>query len=135
MANHDLAVDGKGMRVRRRRRLLANDDFIPPTPVANFGIHSQITVAAHDDGSLDVAWLDYAGGKSAPWAVPAPAMINVTHIDAALATAIATTATGSMMSYKLLGFAEDRDRRRLPRLQQGSPAQDVHEGRPEQHQR
>jgi len=37
--------------------------------------------------------------------VPAPAMINVTHVDAALATAT-TTATG-VKSYKLLGFAED----------------------------
>ena len=104
VANHDLAVDGKGT-VFNVADDYFNDGFIPPTPVANFGIHSQITVAAHDDGSLDVAWLDYAGGKSAPWAVPAPAMINVTHIDAALATAT-TTATG-VMSYKLLGFAED----------------------------
>jgi len=104
VANHDLAVDGKGT-VFNVADDYFNDGFIPPTPVANFGIHSQITVAAHDDGSLDVAWLDYAAGKSAPWAVPAPAMINVTHIDAALATAT-TTATG-VMSYKLLGFAED----------------------------
>ncbi len=104
VANHDFAVDGKGT-VFNVADDYFNDGFIPPTPVANFGIHSQITVAAHADGSLDVAWLDYAGGKSAPWAVPAPAMINVTHIDAALATAT-TTATG-VTSYKLLGFAED----------------------------
>jgi len=104
VANHDFAVDGKGT-VFNVADDYFNDGFIPPTPVANFGIHSQITVAAHADGSLDVAWLDYAGGKSAPWAVPAPAMINVTHVDAALATAT-TTATG-VKSYKLLGFAED----------------------------
>jgi hypothetical protein len=104
VANHDFAVDGKGT-VFNVADDYFNDGFIPPTPVANFGIHSQITVAAHADGSLDVAWLDYAGGKSAPWAVPAPAMINVTHVDAALATAT-TTATG-VTSYKLLGFAED----------------------------
>ena len=104
VANHDLAVDGKGA-VFNVADDYFNDGFVPPTPVANFGIHSQITVAAHDDGSLDVAWLDYAGAKGAPWAVPAPAMINVTHVDAALATAT-TTATG-VKSYKLLGFAED----------------------------
>lgn len=104
VANHDLAVDGKGT-VFNVADDYFNDGFIPPTPVANFGIHSQITVAALADGSLDVAWLDYSGGKSAPWAVPAPAMINVTHVDAALATAT-TTATG-VKSYKLLGFAED----------------------------
>jgi hypothetical protein len=104
VATHDLAVDGKGT-VFNVADDYFNDGFIPPTPVANFGIHAQITVALRADGSLDVAWLDYAGGKSAPWAVPAPAMINVTHVDAALATAT-TTATG-VKSYKLLGFAED----------------------------
>jgi hypothetical protein len=104
LANHDFAVDGKGT-VFNVADDYFNDGFIPPTPVANFGVHAQITVAAHADGSLDVAWLDYADGKSAPWAVPAPAMINVTHIDAALATST-TTATG-VKSYKLLGFAED----------------------------
>jgi hypothetical protein len=82
-----------------------NDGFIPPTPVANFGCQSQITTVANDDGSLDVAWLDYANGKSAPWAVNSPSMINITHIDAALGTAT-TTATG-VTSYKLLGFAKD----------------------------
>jgi hypothetical protein len=104
VATHDLAVDGKGT-VFNVADDYFNDGFAPPTPVANFGIHAQIIAAPRDDGSLDVAWLDYAGGKSAPWAVPAPAMINVTHVDAALATAT-TTATG-VKSYKLLGFAED----------------------------
>jgi hypothetical protein len=104
VASHDLAVDGLGT-VFNVADDYFNDGFVPPTPVANFGIHSQITVAARSDGSLDVAWLDYAGGKSAPWALPAPAMINVTHIDASFAVAT-TTATG-VKSYKLLGFAED----------------------------
>lgn len=102
--SHDLGVDGKGT-VFNVADDYFNDGFIPATPVANFGIHSQITTVAKDDGSLDVAWLDYAGGKSAPWAVPSPAMIYVTHIDAALATAT-TTATG-IKTYKLLGFTED----------------------------
>jgi hypothetical protein len=101
---HDLAVDGKGT-VFNVADDYFNDTFSPPTPVANFGTHAPITVAAHDDGSLDVAWLDYAGGKSSPWAVPAPASINLTHADAALGTA--TTAATGVMSYKLLGFAED----------------------------
>jgi hypothetical protein len=102
--SHDVGVDGKGT-VFNVADDYFNDGFIPATPVANFGIHSQITTVAKDDGSLDVAWLDYAGGKSAPWAVPSPAMVYVTHIDAALTTAT-TTATG-IKTYKLLGFTED----------------------------
>jgi hypothetical protein len=104
VTNHDLAVDGKGT-VFNVADDYFNDGFIPPTPVANFGIHSQITTVANDDGSLDVAWLDYAGGKSAPWAVKTPAMINLTHIDAALAAA--TTTASGISSYKLLGFTRD----------------------------
>jgi hypothetical protein len=104
VTSRDVAVDGKGT-VFNVADDYFNDGLVPPTPVANFGIHSQITTVAHDDGSLDVAWLDYANGKGAPWAVKAPSSINVTHVDAALATAT-TTATG-LMSYKLLGFAQD----------------------------
>jgi hypothetical protein len=82
-----------------------NDGLVPATPVANFGCQSQITVAAADDGSLDVAWLDYTGGKGKPWALPTPGTIYITHIDAALGTA--TTTASGVTSYKLLGFTKD----------------------------
>ena len=82
-----------------------NDGLVPATPVANFGSQSQITVVAADDGSLDVAWLDYTGGKGKPWALPTPGMIYLTHIDAALGTA--TTTASGVSSYKLLGFSKD----------------------------
>ena len=104
VTTRDFAVDGKGT-VFNVADDYFNDGFIPPTPVANFGIHSQITTVANDDGSLDVAWLDYAAGASSPWAVKSASAINVTHIDAALATA--TTAATGLLSYKLLGFAKD----------------------------
>jgi hypothetical protein len=81
------------------------DFFIPPTPVANFGLHSQIIAHQNDDGSLDVAWLDYTTGDEEPWALPSPGMIYITHIDAALTTA--TTVASGVSSYKLLGFAKD----------------------------
>jgi len=104
VATHDVGVENKGT-VFNVADDYFNDGFIPPTPVANFGLHSQIITVASDDGSLDVAWLDYATGKSAPWALPAPGPINITHVDAALTTAT-TTATG-ISSYKLLGFTKD----------------------------
>ncbi len=100
----DLGVDGKGT-VFNVADDYFNDGFVPATPVANFGLHAQITTVANDDGSLDVAWLDYAGGKSSPWNVKTRAPIYVTHVDAALATA--TTAATGLTSYKLLGFATD----------------------------
>jgi len=104
VTTHDLGVDGKGT-VFNVADDYFNDGLVPATPVANFGTQSQITAAVSDDGSLDVAWLDYANGKGSPWSVNPSAMINITHIDAALATAT-TTATG-VNSYKLLGFAKD----------------------------
>jgi hypothetical protein len=82
-----------------------NDRFTPPTPVANFGLHSQITTVVNDDGSLDVAWLDYTDGKGKPWAVQSPSMIYLTHIDPALGSA--TTQASGVLSYKLLGFTKD----------------------------
>jgi hypothetical protein len=82
-----------------------NDGFIPATPVANFGCQSQITTIPNDDGSLDVAWLDYTGSKGKPWAANAPAMIYLSHVDAALGTA--TTVASGVSTYKLLGFAKD----------------------------
>jgi hypothetical protein len=104
VATHDLGVENKGT-VFNVADDYFNDGFIPPTPVANFGLHSQIITVPNDDGSLDVAWLDYAPGKSAPWALPAPGPINLTHVDPTLTTAT-TTATG-ISSYKLLGFTKD----------------------------
>src|SRR5262249_24231546 len=82
-----------------------NDGLIPATPVANFGTQSQITAIANDDGSLDIAWLDYTNGKGHPWAVDSSSPIYLTHVDAALATA--TTTASGVSSYKLLGFAKD----------------------------
>ncbi|MDB4981967.1 MAG: putative lipoprotein, partial [Myxococcales bacterium] len=104
VTTQDFAVDGKGT-VFNVADDYFNDGLVPATPVANFGIHSQIIPAANDDGSLDVAWLDYAAGAGAPWAVKSASAINVTHVDAALATA--TTAATGLRSYKLLGFARD----------------------------
>lgn len=82
-----------------------NDGFIPATPVANFGTQSQITAVANDDGSLDIAWLDYTNGKGRPWAVNSPSPVYITHVDAALASA--TTTNSGVSTYKLLGFAKD----------------------------
>jgi hypothetical protein len=82
-----------------------NDGLSPATPVANFGCHSQITTVVNDDGSLDVAWLDYANGKGRPWSLTAPGTIYVTHVDAALTSA--TTQSTGLSSYKLLGFTKD----------------------------
>ena len=56
-------------------------------------------------GALDVAWLDYTGGKGKPFALSAPGMIYITHIDPTLGTGT-TVATG-ISSYRLLGFTVD----------------------------
>jgi hypothetical protein len=82
-----------------------NDGFLPASPVANFGFHNPVISYVNADGSLDVAWLDYTGGKSAPFALPAAGLINVTHIDAGLTTA--TTKSTGIRSFKLLGFTGD----------------------------
>ncbi len=82
-----------------------NDGFIPPSPLANFGFHTPIIPLQRADGGLDVAWLDYSGGKGAPMELPAIGMINMTHIDAGLTTGT-TVATG-IQSYRLLGFTVD----------------------------
>jgi hypothetical protein len=82
-----------------------NDGLVPPTPIANFGTQSQITAVVHDDGSLDVAWLDYATGKGQPWALPSPGVIYLTHIDPTLGTA--PTKSSGITSYRLLGFTMD----------------------------
>ncbi len=105
LATHDLAVTaGKVFNVADD---YFNDGFIPPTPVANFGLHSQIITVPNADGSLDVAWLDYTSGKSRPWALDAPGMIYLSHIDQALGTA--TTTPSGVNTYKLLGFAKDAE--------------------------
>jgi len=101
---HDLDVQGMGL-VFNVEDDYFRDFFSPATPVANFGIHSQIIAHQNDDGSLDVAWLDYTNGAESPWALSAPGMIYLTHIDAALGTA--TTTASGISSYKLLGFAKD----------------------------
>ncbi|HWZ93028.1 MAG TPA: hypothetical protein VNW92_29385 [Polyangiaceae bacterium] len=82
-----------------------NDGFIPPSPLANFGFHAPIIPLQRADGGLDVAWIDYSGGKGAPMELPAVGMINVTHIDPGLTTGT-TVATG-IQSYRLLGFTVD----------------------------
>jgi hypothetical protein len=101
---HDLSVNGMGTVFNVADNYF-NDGLVPPTPVANFGCQSQITAVANDDGSLDIAWLNYAGGKGKPWALPTPGMIYITHVDAALGTA--TTTASGINSYKLLGFTKD----------------------------
>ncbi|HEY3252413.1 MAG TPA: hypothetical protein VGJ91_00640, partial [Polyangiaceae bacterium] len=82
-----------------------DDGFIPPSPLANFGFQTPIVPVVRADGGLDVAWLDYTGGKGKPFALPAPGMIYITHIDPTFATAT-TVATG-ISSYRLLGFTID----------------------------
>jgi hypothetical protein len=103
VTSHDLAVSGGS--VFNVADDYFNDGLIPATPVANFGCQSQITTLANDDGSLDIAWLDYTNGKGKPWAVSSPGSINITHVDAALGSA--TTQPSGISSYKLLGFAKD----------------------------
>jgi hypothetical protein len=104
VTSRDVAVDGKGT-VFNVADDYFNDGFVPATPVANFGLHAQIITVVRDDGSLDVAWLDYVNGKSSPWNVKTPGAIYVTHIDPSLTTA--TTAATGLSTYKLLGFARD----------------------------
>ena len=82
-----------------------DDSFIPPSPLANFGFQTPIIPAVRADGALDVAWLDYSSGKGKPFALSAPGMIYITHIDPMFATAT-TVATG-ISSYRLLGFTID----------------------------
>jgi len=82
-----------------------DDGFIPPSPLANFGFQTPIIPVVRADGGLDVAWLDYTGGKGKPFALPAPGMIYITHIDPLLGTG-STVATG-ISSYRLLGFTVD----------------------------
>ena len=106
VATHDLSVNGMGTVFNVADNYF-NDGLVPATPVANFGCQSQITAVANDDGSLDIAWLNYAGGKGKPWALPTPGMIYITHVDAALGTA--TTTASGINSYKLLGFTKDTD--------------------------
>ena len=84
---------------------LFDDGFVPASPLANFGFHTPIIPVVRADGSLDVAWLDYTNGKGKPFALPAPGMIYVTHIDPTFATGT-TVATG-ISSYRLLGFTVD----------------------------
>ncbi len=103
LTTHDLGVDsGSVFNVADN---YFRDYFIPATPVANFGLHSQIITVANADGSLDVAWLDYTNGDSLPWALEAPGMIYISHVDATLLTA--TTQASGISSYKLLGFSKD----------------------------
>ncbi|HVJ15712.1 MAG TPA: hypothetical protein VM686_09725 [Polyangiaceae bacterium] len=104
IATHDVGVDNLGTVFNVADNYF-RDYFIPATPVANFGLHSQIIAVPNDDGSIDVAWLDYTSGDESPWALEAPGMIYITHVDAALATA--TTQASGISSYKLLGFAKD----------------------------
>ncbi|MEI9950320.1 MAG: hypothetical protein WDO74_15405 [Pseudomonadota bacterium] len=82
-----------------------DDGFIPPSPLANFGFQTPIIPVVRADGGLDVAWLDYTSGKGKPFALPAPGMIYITHIDPTLGTGT-TVATG-ISSYRLLGFTID----------------------------
>ncbi len=83
-----------------------DDGFVPANPVSNYGFPNPIITYANTDGSVDVAWLDYAGtaGRNAG-GLSTPHAIHITHVNADL-SAGATTATG-ILSYKLLGFTRD----------------------------
>jgi len=73
-----------------------DDRFVPAAPVSNYGFPSPITPVANADGSLDIAWLDYAGGGALPSAsgLAAPGAVYITHVNADL-SAGATTNTGN----------------------------------------
>ena len=83
-----------------------DDGFVPANPVSNYGFPNPIITYANTDGSVDVAWLDYAGtaGRNAG-GLSTPRAIHITHVNPDLSTG-ATTATG-ILSYKLLGFTRD----------------------------
>jgi len=100
---HSIALSaGKAFNVAEN---FFDDGFVPPSPLANFGFQTPIIPVVRADGGLDVAWLDYTGGKGKPFALPAPGMIYITHIDPTFATGT-TVATG-ISSYRLLGFTID----------------------------
>jgi hypothetical protein len=82
-----------------------DDTFSPASPLANFGFQTPIVPLTHADGSMDIAWLDYTGGKGQPFALPTIGMINITHVDAALS--VGTTVATGIKSYRLLGFTMD----------------------------
>ena len=74
-------------------------------PLSNTGFPSPVIPHVNEDGSLDIAWLDYANGQGDPSAVSQPAPIFITRVNASLDQAT-TVATG-VDSYSLLGFCKD----------------------------
>jgi hypothetical protein len=84
-----------------------DDRFVPAAPVSNYGFPAPVTPVANADGSLDVAWLNYAGGGALPSAsgLAAPGAVFITHVNADL-SAGATVDTG-IKTYRLLGFTRD----------------------------
>lgn len=97
---------GNGGKLFSVKANFFDDGFVPANPVSNYGFPNPIITYANIDGSVDVAWLDYAGtaGKNAG-GLSTPHAINITHVNPDLSTG-ATTATG-ILSYKLLGFTRD----------------------------
>jgi hypothetical protein len=97
---------GNGGKLFSVKANFFDDGFVPANPVSNYGFPNPIITYANIDGSVDVAWLDYAGtGGQSAGGLSTPHAINITHVNPDLSTG-ATTATG-ILSYKLLGFTRD----------------------------
>jgi hypothetical protein len=97
---------GNGGKVFSLKANFFDDGFVPANPVSNYGFPNPVIHYVNADGSLDVAWLDYAGvGGQSAGGLSALHAINITHVNPDLSTST-TTATG-LMSYKLLGFTRD----------------------------
>ncbi|MES2739732.1 MAG: hypothetical protein V4754_02090 [Pseudomonadota bacterium] len=105
MATHTIAT-GSAAKLFSLKANFFNDSFVPASPVSNYGFHNPIITYVNADGSIDVAWLDYAGaGSQSVAGLSTPHGINITHVNPDLSTGH-TTATG-LQSHKLLGFTRD----------------------------
>jgi hypothetical protein len=97
---------GNGGKLFSVKANFFDDGFVPANPVSNYGFPNPIITYANIDGSVDVAWLDYAGtGGQNAGGLSTPHAINITHVNADLSTG--TTTNTGILSYKLLGFTRD----------------------------
>lgn len=97
---------GNGGKLFSVKANFFDDGFVPANPVSNYGFPNPVITYTNLDGSVDVAWLDYAGtGGQNAGGLSTPHAINITHVNPDLKTST-TTATG-ILSYKLLGFTRD----------------------------
>lgn len=105
LTTHPVGVDGKGTVFNEKDNFFS-DYWVPRFPVSDYGFPSHVIPVQQPDGSLDVAWLDYAkGGRNDAPGLEAPATVYVTHIGADLSTS-STVSTG-IQTYRLLGFTLD----------------------------